>query len=417
MEESDLINELELQINGIQSVSQRQKSVENELQSLEAESLALSLPEGFNSSETEQKRSKRIEIVQTFNRTVAVLSIVNGSIWGVLVRRGITNLTTYPGTYLGGVVWANFTACFVMGYAVDSSKLWNLLLAQHDEKASEADGHRESSEQSRISDHKVSAYANKGSIPLYVGLTTGFCGTCSSFSSLILEAFNKSADTAEGAPYSYPNPAYGIMEFLSVIFTQLGMSVAGFHLGKHFCAFADRYFPTLTKRNYKILESLSVAMGVVSIIITCILIGINKSGSWRSWTFSILFAPFGALLRFYISKYLNTKFVNFPLGTFSANLLGTLLHGVLTILSRGKLPHQGRLVSDVLVCHIISGFNDGFCGALTTVSTFVVELFALKLIYSYRYGITSIILSFILLVTTLGSYNWTLGLADPICSD
>ena len=416
MEESDLINELELQVIGIQSVSQQRQSVENELQSLEAESLTLSLPQGFNTSETERKRYERTERVQTFNRPVVVLNIVNGSIWGVLVRRGLISLTSYSGTYLGGVVWANFTACFVMGLAIDSSKLWNLLLEQDDEKESEADGLRESSEQSRISDRKVSAYANKGSIPLYVGLTTGFCGTCSSFSSVILEAFNKSTDTVVGASYSYPNHAYGIMEFLSVIFTQIGMSVVGFHLGKHLCDFGDRYSPSLTKRNYKILESLSMVIGVVSIIITCILIGTKKTGSWRSWTFSILFAPFGALLRFYISKYLNTKFVNFPLGTFSANVLGSLVLGVLTILGRGKLSHEGRIVSNVLVCHVISGLDDGFCGGLTTVSTFIVELFALKLIYSYRYAITSIILSFVLVVLTLGSYNWTLGLADPICS-
>ena len=63
MEESDLINELELQVIGIQSVSQQRQSVENELQSLEAESLTLSLPEGFNTSETERKRYKRIERV------------------------------------------------------------------------------------------------------------------------------------------------------------------------------------------------------------------------------------------------------------------------------------------------------------------------------------------------------------------
>ena len=48
-----------------------------------------------------------------------ILNIVHGAIWGVLVRKGLMLLTTYSGSFLSGVIWANFAACVVMGLAID----------------------------------------------------------------------------------------------------------------------------------------------------------------------------------------------------------------------------------------------------------------------------------------------------------
>ena len=64
----------------------------------------------------------------------------------------------------------------------------------------------------------------------------------------------------------------------------------GFHMGKQFLAVVDNYLPLVTKRIYKVLELTSMILGVVLVVITCILIGVKKQGSWRSWTFSMLFA-------------------------------------------------------------------------------------------------------------------------------
>jgi len=41
-------------------------------------------------------------------------------------------------------------------------------------------------------------------------------------------------------------------------------------------------------------------------------------------------------------------------------------------------------------CAIIVGFMDGFCGCLTTVSTFILEVTALKKKEGYTYGMRSI---------------------------
>lgn len=325
--------------------------------------------------------------------TSIILNIINGSIWGVLARKGLISLTTYDGAYLGGVIWANFTACIIMGIAVESSNFWLELIERN-------------------------SFASKGSIPLYTGITTGFCGTCSSFSSVFLEAFNKAANTLPYKEYNYPNSAYGIMEVLAVLITQFGVSVAGFHLGKHFIELFDNYSPRLSKKSYRPLESASLVLGIVSYIIIIVLIAVEKRGTWRSWTFSVLFAPIGALLRYYLSKYFNGRFKNFPLGTFSANIIGTLLLAIFTLLIRGKKSSMSSvpIVTHVTACQLLSGLDDGLCGALTTVSTFVVELFSLNTLHSYRYGLSSIILSFILMVLLLGSYNWSVGLTNPICS-
>lgn len=369
------------------------RHVHRELENLEAESLSGSLPEGFN---VEKDYTSRKDLRAVYSKASGImpiiLSIVSGSIWGVLGRKGLMALTTYNGSFLSGVIWANFAACIVMGMAVDSANVWKVLIDGGD-------------------------YANKGIIGVYVGITTGFCGTLSSFSSVILEAFNKSADTLPSEYYSYPNSAYGIMEFLAVIIAHMCLSLTGFQIGKHFIDMIDPALPALSRKVYRTLEKLWIVLGLVAFIIIVVLIGVKNNGSWRSWTFACFFAPFGALSRFFLSKYLNHKIKNFPLGTFTANLWGTLLLAIFTLLGRGKLPGNAlsQIVTNVLNCHVLAGLDDGFCGALTTVSTLVVELFGLTTLHSYRYGFYSITSSYIVTILVLGSYNWTVGLTNPVC--
>ncbi|RCK65610.1 Fluoride export protein 1 [Candida viswanathii] len=371
---------------------QRRRTIESELSVAEEESVSSALPEGFKYEELPE--TNKVLIAKTRKYLPIILNIVHGSIWGVLVRKGLIALTSYKGSFLSGVIWANFTACVVMGLAVDGEHLWLGLL----------DGDE---------------YAAKGAIPVYTGLTTGFCGTVSSFSSVMLEAFNKAADTEIGVYYHYPNGAYGIMEFLAVMLAQFGLSVMGFHMGKHLLALVDKHLPALSRRTYRILEIISMGLGVALVIITCFLIGFKHKGAWRSWTFAMLFAPPGAVLRYYLSKYLNSKVANFPMGTFAANILGSLLLAVFTLIGRGKLvggDGTRRIVTHTDGCHVLNGLDDGFCGALTTVSTFVAELFGLRTWFSYRYGTVSIMVGFAVFILVLGSYNWTIGLTDPYCS-
>lgn len=369
------------------------RNVNRSTTSLEAESIDESLAERSN---VDDKYSCKKHIVKTSSKTkelsLIFFSIFSGALWGVLGRKGLMALSTYNGSFISGVIWANFAACVVMGIAVESENPWRELL------------------ESEI-------YANKGSIGVYVGITTGFCGTLSSFSSMILEAFNKSANTLPGDHYNYPNAAYGIMEFLAVIIVHMCLSATGFQVGKHCTEVFDRYFPVIKQLYYKTLEIIWIATGVIGFVVTIVLTGVMHHGAWRSWTFACIFAPFGALLRFYLSKFLNRKVKNFPLGTFVANFGGSLLLAIFVLLQRGKLPHHPnkQICTHVLGCQVLNGLDDGFCGALTTVSTFIVELSGLNTLHSYRYGFYSIITSYISMVLILGVFNWTVGLTDAIC--
>ena len=56
---------------------------------------------------------------------------------------------------------------------------------------------------------------------------------------------------------------------------------------------------------------------------------------------------------------------------------------------------------------ISNGFQNGFCGCLTTVSTFVLELHTLKLHKAYIYGATSVAVAEVAVFIIIASYIWT----------
>jgi fluoride ion exporter CrcB/FEX len=61
---------------------------------------------------------------------------------------------------------------------------------------------------------------------------------------------------------------------------------------------------------------------------------------------------------------------------------------------------------------------NGFCGCLTTVSAFIVELHSLKATYRWRYGLSSIFLGLLIVVLVVGAFVWSknLKLVDQLCS-
>ncbi|XBA47840.1 hypothetical protein SBP28_002324 [Candidozyma auris] len=365
------------------------RRAETHLHELEAESLGDALPEGLHVS-SESEKSYPAPKKVPLPTLITILNIFNGAIWGVLARRGLIDLTTYDGSFLGGVIWANFAACVVMGMFVASETVWEGVAG--------------------------TVYANKGAVPFYVGVTTGFCGTCSSFSTFVLEIFNKAANTLT-THYKYPTAGYGVMEAMAVTIGQISVSVAGFHVGRHLVEVFDPRVPSLSPKTVHVLNYACCFLGIAAYIVDIVLLGTQNYGTWRSWLFSVLFAPWGALLRFFLSKKLNGIINDFPVGTFTANTLGCLLLAVFTVLARGRSSHFSKLpiASHINGCHVLLGLDDGFCGALTTVSTFVVELFGLKTFWSYTYGFTSVAVGFCIMVLIVGSYNWTVGLTSAVC--
>ena len=73
---------------------------------------------------------------------------------------------------------------------------------------------------------------------------------------------------------------------------------------------------------------------------------------------------FGSALRFLVGKYMNSTQTGIPWGTFAANILGSLLIGIiLGLAAKNNTLSQNQTLL----------LGTGFCGGFTTFSTFAYE--------------------------------------------
>lgn len=131
-------------------------------------------------------------------------------------------------------------------------------------------------------------------------------------------------------------------------------------------------------------------------------------------TFSMLLSPLGAILRWYLSR-LNsversTRAPYWPLGTFSANLLATVSVSAAFVAQNVGEANQNRLSVGITGCHALYGVQEGFCGCLSTISTFAVELQNLKTRRAVGYAFGSWLIGLIMCVIIVGSPWWSSGM-------
>jgi fluoride ion exporter CrcB/FEX len=137
---------------------------------------------------------------------------------------------------------------------------------------------------------------------------------------------------------------------------------------------------------------------------------------WRGPAlFSLIFAPVGCLARFFISLKLNGRIASFPLGTFVVNVGGTMVLGMAYSLQHVSIDASSLGGGSLTACQVLQGIMDGFCGCLTTVSTWALELSDLRRRHAYFYGGLSVAVSICALVVEIGSLQWSRGLATPSC--
>jgi CrcB protein len=363
------------------------------------------------------------------------------SIIGTLARLGVQWFAFYPGTpIVTPVIWANVGGSFLMGLLSEDRQLfrdeWMTRERLHPEKRnsmkSEGSGELTAAERMKV----------KKTIPLYVGLAVGFCGSFTSFSSFMRDVFLALSNSLP-APVNHPstgtvttssevsrNGGYSLLALLAVIIATVALSLGALIVGAHTALALDSVAPRIPSRfTRRLLDPLMVFLGFGCWLGALFLAiwppdrpgGPSSAGSWANETwrgtvlFPIVFAPTGCLLRYYVSIKLNSLVPSFPLGTFAANMFGTAIEGMCYDIQHVGVGVNGSVGGGIIGCQVLQGVQDGFCGCLTTVSTWVGEINGLRRRSAYLYALASIVGGFCLMVVIMGSVRWSVGWSSPVC--
>ncbi|KAJ2485586.1 hypothetical protein IWW37_005907 [Coemansia sp. RSA 2050] len=328
-----------------------------------------------------------------------ILGLVFFSIIGVLVRVHLNRLFTYAGAPVYGLIWVQVLGCFIMGI---SMRLKGVLLSY--------------------------------SPALNTGLTTGLCGSITTFSSWQLLLFQEFFNTSRSDHSHFRNFLGG----MSVLTTTLGCSVAATRLGQMvgnelriaFNYLLARSTPAdmqvakvetamfstepsghrdgwLAWDKWAKFDIALAAGGIAGTIATTIVVALAPRT--RSVSIALLFGPLGTVLRWQLAslntrprqnyRYLPRFFVGLPLGTLIANVLGSAILSVVHILQTGVVV--GPSVDS---CYVLAAVSDGFCGCLTTISTFAAEITTLRSRPSMLYAGISIVVAQAFFILISGIY-------------
>ncbi|RLN54621.1 hypothetical protein BBJ29_009529 [Phytophthora kernoviae] len=154
------------------------------------------------------------------------------------------------------------------------------------------------------------------------------------------------------------------------------------------------------------LAWVGVALVLTAVFWVLAFVGFDNYPSSR--LLALCFGPFGALLRYYLSLH-NSKPMckRFPFFTFLPNVVASCLSCAMEIV--GTITAQdGGSIQRTFVLYGQGGIVVGFLGSLSTVSTWVNELDGLssrRLYWAYRYGLASVIVSQLASVFILGMYD------------
>jgi fluoride exporter len=368
------------------------------------------------------------------------------AILGTLARLGVQWLTFYPGTpIVTPVIWANFGGSLIMGFLAEDQGLFRDHWAATLEEKREGDPADESE---RVKLIKAETSKTKKAIPLYIGLATGFCGSFTSFSSFARDAFLGLSNNLP-TPINHPNTflsgdvattstvnrdgGYSFEAWAAVVIATIALSLGGLIVGAHLAIFltltpiSPRVPLIFTRR---VLDPAMVLLGWgcwFGAVFLCIWPpdrpgGPSSRESWSNETwrgevlFALAFAPVGCLVRFYASLKMNSLVPAFPLGTFAVNMLGTAIEGMCYDIQHVGVGVMGRVGGGRTGCQVLQGVQDGYCGCLTTVSTWVAEINGLRTRHGYTYALSSVVGALCLMVVIMGSVKWSVGWSEPVCN-
>ena len=291
---------------------------------------------------------------------------------GVVIRIYLSHLSKWNGVPLFPSFSAELVGTVIMGFIAAHAKL----LANN---------------------HKV----------VYQAVATGLCGSITTFSSWNSEA----AEVLLQIGQESPDNATRIIGWVTTLVLGVGMPIAALHFGRHVAHLSPLSDPKLQRKNLQengssaqkfCMKLENITFILAWILFTCLGVAIPYHFSQFNLMFSIILAPFGTYLRWHLAP-LNSMFTNFKLGTFIVNVGGSwILAGTLV----AKAHFSGQLGPQHLGVLALAGLGTGFCGCLTTVSTFAGELSSLSLVGSYLYAIASILLAQLGMIIVRGTYEW-----------
>ena len=383
---------------------------------------------------------ERRQVSRLATEVYTISNLILFSILGTLARLGLQALTFYPGAPVQtGLLWANVGGSLIMGFLSEDRKLFQ----EEWGNGKEAKIHNDKSLkkvkelQRTLSSATKNHNAVKKTLPLYIGLATGFCGSFTSFSSFMRDTFYALANVLpvpinhpSAAPISetinvHRNPGYSLLAILAILITTVGLCLGALQVGAHLALGLEPFTPSIPFLFARKIVDRSIVFVAWSCWLGAVFMAIfppdrdggpvtRHAGSapemWRNKAlFALVFAPLGCLFRFYASLYLNGRIKAFPLGTFAVNVFGSALQAMFIDLQRVPI---GGLVG----CQVLQGMEDGFCGCLTTVSTWVSELKGLRIRHAYFYGGMSMGVALSFMIVIIGSLLWTQGFVDPLCT-
>ncbi|KAI0750734.1 CrcB-like protein-domain-containing protein [Daedaleopsis nitida] len=306
---------------------------------------------------SEQEKLPPSKIYRPLSFPVIAL-LMPASVFGVLARLGLQAITTYDGMSIFPLAWVQAAGCLVMGFALALKEPFGRFYG-----------------------------------PLYTALTTGFCGSLTTFSGWQLDVFQSWLNGTASHRDWFRDAIDGIGK---TVFT-LAISLSAVSFGAHLATLVAPHVPTPPTPSRRIRYTLS-ALGVLVYAAAYPAYFRLPERYRHEVTAALLFSFPGTLSRYLLSVLLNPRLKLFPLGTFAANTLGTALLGAFQVLQTVQDPRP----LGARACAVLRGLADGYCGCLTTVSTFAAEVDALDGRRAWIYVALSWLVSQALLAVIIG---------------